>query len=150
MPEVLFHLAFPVTDLRAAKGFYVMGLGCALGRESETALILNLGGHQIVAHLAAPPTDQEGIYPRHFGLIFTSHAGWKAVHDRAKAGGLLFYQEARLRFPGTRLSHESFFLKDPSGNLLEFKHYHHPSAIFEEHATPNIGDIPSARRDRGV
>ncbi|MGH7256643.1 MAG: VOC family protein, partial [Nitrospirales bacterium] len=68
MNEVLFHLAFPVTDLAAAKRFYVDGLGCTLGRESATALTLGLAGHQLVAHLAkeAPPS-QKGIYPRHFG-----------------------------------------------------------------------------------
>lgn len=48
----LFHLAFPVHDLTAAKRFYVDGLGCVLGRESSTAVTFGLAGHQLVAHLA--------------------------------------------------------------------------------------------------
>lgn len=48
--NALFHLAFPVHDLALAKFFYVDQLGCYLGRESEHALILGLGIHQIVAH----------------------------------------------------------------------------------------------------
>ena len=30
-----FHLAFPVHDLEAARGFYCDVLGCRIGRESE-------------------------------------------------------------------------------------------------------------------
>jgi uncharacterized protein len=49
MSKALFHLAFPVIDLAAAKKFYVDGLGCTLGREMDNAVILGLAGHQIVA-----------------------------------------------------------------------------------------------------
>jgi extradiol dioxygenase family protein len=139
--KILFHLAFPVTDLEAAKRFYVDGLGCALGRESESAVTLGLAGHQLVAHLvkdsAAP---QKGIYPRHFGLVFRDEKDWQALADRAKAKGLKFYQQPRVRYPGTRIEHRTFFLEDPSGNLLEFKHYTHESAIFGEKEFAKIGD----------
>jgi len=50
MAQVIFHLAFPVTDLAAAKKFYVDGLGCTLGRESNSALILGLAGNQPWSH----------------------------------------------------------------------------------------------------
>lgn len=60
--------------------------------------------------------------------------------DRAKAKGLPFYQQPRVRFPGTRLEHHTFFLEDPSGNLLEFKHYLHESAIFGERECREVGD----------
>mgnify|MGYP003512876553 CR=1 FL=1 len=90
----LFHLAFPVHDLAAAKQFYVEGLGCVLGRES----------------------------------------------DRAKAKGLTFYQQPRRRFAGTRIEHLTFFLQDPSRNLLEFKYYRHESAIFGERDVAAVGD----------
>ena len=49
---VLFHLAFPVADIPTAKAFYVGGLGCEPGRETSASLILNLHGHQLVAHTA--------------------------------------------------------------------------------------------------
>ncbi len=140
MAHIIFHLAFPVTDLNAAKKFYVEGLGCTLGRESDSALILGLAGNQIVAHLTKEPVAQKGIYPRHFGLVFTNETDWQALADRAKAKGLKFYQEPRHRFPGQRTEHRTFFLEDPSSNLLEFKHYAHESAIFGEQDHGEIGD----------
>jgi len=137
---VLFHLAFPFVDLAETKRFYVIGLGCRLGRESAQAIVLRLYGHQLVAHLSDTPSGQRGIYPRHFGLIFRTRRVWQAMADRARVRNLLFYQSPRVRFPGTRLEHATFFLEDPSGNLLEFKHYKYRSAIFGERSATEIGD----------
>lgn len=145
MGNILFHLAFPVTDLKEAKRFYVDGLGCSLGRESASAMVLELRGHQLVCHLVMQPTQpQKGIYPRHFGLVFTSESDWQALVDRAKSKKLTFYQEPRRRFPGTRLEHRTFFLQDPSHNLLEFKWYKHDSAIFGEQEHAALGDTVEA------
>ncbi|HXV69145.1 MAG TPA: VOC family protein [Nitrospira sp.] len=141
MSQSLFHLAFPIHDIEAAVRFYVDGLGCTVGRRSKQAVTLGLAGHQLVGHLVSEQTPgQKGIYPRHFGLIFLSQSEWQALADRAKAKGLLFYQQPRVRFPGTRIEHRTFFLEDPSHNLLEFKHYTHESAIFGEHEHDRIGD----------
>ncbi|MDP9132050.1 MAG: VOC family protein [Nitrospirota bacterium] len=137
----LFHLAFPVRDLAAAKRFYVDGLGCALGRESSTAVTFGLAGHQLIAHLATESSvPQSGIYPRHFGLVLTLEEEWQALADRAKVQGLTFYQQPRRRFTGTRIEHLTFFLEDPSRNLLEFKHYLYESAIFGERDFTTVGD----------
>lgn len=141
MSDILFHLAFPTHDIEAAKRFYVNGLGCTLGRESDRAVTFGLAGHQLVAHVAdEAPAAQKGIYPRHFGLIFHSKSQWLELAERAKAKGLPFYQQPRIRFPGTRIEHHTFFLQDPSQNLLEFKHYTHESAIFGEHDSRMVGD----------
>ena len=146
MGSVRFHLAFPVHDLEEAKGFYVDGLGCTLGRQSAHAVLLGLKDHQIVAQLTTEPLSrQQGIYPRHFGLIFTNEEEWKEMVERARTHGLKFYQHPRRRFPGTRLEHQTFFLEDPSHNLLEFKHYTHDTAIFGEHDTSIIGDETEPR-----
>ncbi len=141
MSQALFHLTFPVDDLEQAKRFYVDGLGCALGRESHTAVTFGLGGHQLVAHLTEQtPESQKGIYPRHFGLVFGTEEEWQALADRAKEKGLPFYQQPRRRFPGSRLEHATFFLQDPSDNLLEFKYYRYRSAIFGERHLHEVGD----------
>ena len=141
MGSVIFHLAFPVNDLEEAKRFYVEGLGCTLGRESKVALTLNLAGHQIIAQLTKDPLEkQKSIYPRHFGLVFTSEDDWKRLVERAKMKNLHFYQEPRTRFSGSRLEHQTFFLEDPSHNLLEFKHYTYESAIFGEREFSEVGD----------
>ena len=141
MSKTLFHLAFPVTDLDATKKFYVDGLGCALGRESDSAVILGLAGNQIVAHVVKESVAQKGVYPRHFGLVFTSEKDWQALADRAKAKGLKFYQEPRKRYKWKSIEHRTFFLEDPSKNLLEFKFYTHESAIFGEQDSSEIGDL---------
>lgn len=141
MPDVLFHLAFPVLDLERAKQFYVDGLGCVLGRESKSAMTLGLAGHQLVAHLVkGSASPQKGVYPRHFGLIFGREEDWQALADRAKSKGLTFYQQPRRRFPDTRIEHRTFFLEDPSQNLLEFKYYRYESAVFGEREAQEVGD----------
>ncbi len=141
MSGVLFHLAFPVHDIDSAKRFYVDGLGCVLGRESKEAITFGLAGHQLVAHLVEESgPEQKGIYPRHFGLVFLSKEPWQELADRATEKGLRFFQQPRVRFPGTRIEHHTFFLQDPFHNLLEFKHYTHESAIFGERDERRIGD----------
>ena len=141
MGQILFHLAFPVTDLKEAKRFYVDGLGCGLGRMSDSAITLNLKGNQLVGHLVKTQTEApKSIYPRHFGLVFTSAEDWQAMADRAREHSLPFYQKPRQRYAGTRLEHSTFFLEDPFHNLLEFKHYTHESAIFGEQHFSRVGD----------
>lgn len=141
MKDALFHLAFPIHDFEATLRFYVDGLGCAVGRRSKHAMTLGLAGHQLVAHVVPDESSkQKGIYPRHFGLVFLSLEEWQALADRAKEKGLCFYQQPRVRFPGTRIEHRTFFLEDPSHNLLEFKHYTYESAIFGEQGHGQVGD----------
>ena len=141
MKDVRFHLAFPIHDVAAAKRFYVDGLGCTLGRESSHAATFGLAGHQLVAHLTPERLpSQQGIYPRHFGLVFSSKDSWQQLLEQAQGKKLSFYQQPRVRFPGTMIEHHTFFLEDPSGNLLEFKHYTHESAIFGERDYSEVGD----------
>jgi len=141
MATTLFHLAFPVSDLTEAKAYYAEGLGCEVGRENASSVILNLYGHQIVAHLAHEPLmPQRGVYPRHFGVIFTDEADWEALLERSQRLGLRFYQPPKERFVGTPLEHRTFFLEDPFHNLMEFKFYRHASAIFGQAEFAQIGD----------
>lgn len=137
---VLFHLAFPVSDISTTKAFYVEGLGCQAGRESPNSVILNLYNHQIVAHTTDELVPQKGIYPRHFGLVFLEEADFNALLNRVLDQGLKLYQQPKRRFPGSPLEHRTFFLEDPFYNLLEFKYYCNPKAIFGEVAHSQVGD----------
>ncbi len=142
MSQAIFHLAIPVKDIESTLRFYVEGLKCGVGRQSRAAITLNFHGHQIVAHVTktiGPP--QTGIYPRHFGLVCRSEKEWNALRDSAGSHKLKFFQEPRRRFPGTPLEHLTFFLEDPSGNLLEFKYYLNPNAVFGEQDFSQIGDV---------
>lgn len=141
MSPVLFHLAFPVNNIAETKTFYADGLGCEVGRESPSSVILDLYGHQLVAHVTREPlTPQRGIYPRHFGLVFTSEVDWEALLARAEQKQLSFYDPPRRRFAGLPLEHRTFFLEDPFHNLLEFKFYCYESAIFGNRQYNQIGD----------
>lgn len=139
--QPLFHLAIPINDIAQAKAFYCIGLGCEVGRESAQALILNFYGHQVVAHMTQEPLmSQKGIYPRHFGLIFTAQTDWEALLERAKDKQLSFYQEPKHRFLGQLTEHRTFFLEDPFYNFLEFKFYQNFEAIFGGRELAAIGD----------
>ena len=47
-----FHLAIPVDDLEAARGFYGDLFGCEEGRSSDHWIDYNFFGHQLVVHMA--------------------------------------------------------------------------------------------------
>jgi len=141
MNKIIFHLAFPIENITDAKKFYVDGLGCTVGRQTANSTILNLYGHQLVAHVTEKIPPQIGIYPRHFGIIFPTFADWQALLDRSIAQNLNFYQSAKHRFSGAITEHRTFFLTDPFANLLEFKYYTHSEAIFGASEFSQVGDL---------
>ncbi len=139
-----FHLSIPARDLALTRRWYERVLGCVAGRSSAVALILDLGGHQLVAQHQPQEHDQEpaqrGIYPRHFGLVFEALPQWQALRQRVEAAGEPFAVAPKQRYAGTVLEHHTFFLNDPSGNWLEFKHYTHPEAVLGCHDQAAVGD----------
>lgn len=139
--STLFHLSFPVENIAQTKQFYIEGLGCTAGREGKGSLILNLSGHQLVAHVVADPAGkQKGIYPRHFGITFETEKEWEDFLANAQSQKLPFYQQPKHRFKGERIEHRTFFLEDPFQNLLEFKYYRYPSAVFGELQYSQVGE----------
>lgn len=137
-----FHLSIPSSDLAATERWYVGGLGCAAGRRSPQALILDFGGHQLVAQLSPPDPGppQRSIYPRHFGLVFDDLSAWEALRERAQRAGLRFGVEPKCRYSGEELEHHTFFLIDPDHNWLEFKHYREAAAILGCRHLEQVGD----------
>ena len=141
MERPRFHLSIPSCDLEASRRWYVEGLGCTPGRSSADALILDLGGHQLVLQKQRKPEPiQSGIYPRHFGLVFDQLGSWEALRDRITGLGEPFRVEPKCRFSGEALEHWTFFLQDPSANWLEFKHYSNPEAVLACHQHTEVGD----------
>ncbi len=135
-PERPFHLAFPVRDLGSTRDFYSGLLGCATGRESDRWIDFDFHGHQITAHLAdesdAPPTnavDGDAVPVRHFGVILTMDA-WRALAQRLEAASADFLIAPRVRFAGEVGEQATLFVRDPSGNALEFKAFADESRIF--------------------
>ena len=128
MPRPPFHLAFPVHDLAAARGFYGGLLGCAEGRSAAEWVDFDFFGHQIVAHLApagagavaANQVDGHGVPVRHFGVVLPMEE-WQAAADRLTRAGVAFTMAPTLRFQGQPGEQATLFFEDPSGNAIELK-----------------------------
>jgi extradiol dioxygenase family protein len=125
----VFHLAIPVHDLDAAQHFYNDLLGCKLARHYPDRITLDFFGDQLVCHLTEGPPPREkpaSLYPRHFGVTFRDAADFEALHELAVIRKIPFFAGVSTRFEATAEEHRTFVLLDPSGNLLEFKHYRDP------------------------
>jgi extradiol dioxygenase family protein len=125
-----FHLAFPVHDLASARAFYGRVLGCREGRSSDEWVDFDFFGHQIVAHRVE---DERGDCVRgsnrvaghripvpHFGAVLA----WEdlpSLEARLRAAGVPFAVEPHVRFAGPAGEQATFFVEDPSGNVIEFK-----------------------------
>ena len=132
-----FHLAFPVHDLALARAFYGDLLGCAIGRSSEHWIDFNLYGHQIVAHLQANPgpiaslneVDGDHVPVPHFGVVLNMQQ-WRALVAKLEQHSTQFLIAPRIRFQGQTGEQATLFLRDPSGNALEFKAFANASQLF--------------------
>ena len=139
MPESLrpFHLAFPVTDLAEAKYWYCDILGCTLGRESGEWIDFNFYGHQIVAHLSkqkphihSNKVDGHSVPVRHFGIILTPER-WEKLKNDLISKNIDFIIKPNTRFRDSKGEQSTMFVRDPSGNALEFKSFRDDSMIFK-------------------
>jgi len=133
----LFHIAFPVDDLEAAREFYGGVLECEEGRSSDHWIDFNLYGHQIVTHLApgeagvrsANHVDADDVPVPHFGIVLPMDA-WKELAEKLKAKRIEFIIEPKVRFVGEVGEQATMFFLDPSGNALEFKGFNDFSQVF--------------------
>jgi len=133
----LFHLAFHVHDLDAARHFYGGVLGCAEGRSTTTWVDFDFFGHQISLHLGAPfPTTDTGrvgehLVPMpHFGVILELPQ-WQALAQRLRAAGTRFVIEPTVRFEGQPGEQWTMFFRDPAGNPIEVKGFRSLAAVYD-------------------
>ncbi len=132
-----FHLAFPVLDIESTRGFYAGLLGCGVGREAETWIDFDFFGHQISAHIAPDEladvarneVDGKRVPVRHFGAIL-AWPDWEALAEKLRTAGCDFVIEPYVRFAGEAGEQGTFFVRDPSGNCLEFKTFKDMTTVF--------------------
>jgi uncharacterized protein len=132
-----FHLAFPVRDLESTRAFYGGVLGLREGRSAPLWVDFDFHGHQISAHvkpeacggLDANAVDGDAVPVRHFGLVMEWN-DWHALVERVRARNLAFLIEPHVRFEGEVGEQATFFVRDPSGNALEFKSFRDPGRVF--------------------
>ncbi len=129
----VFHLAIPAYDLAETEHFYVGRLGCKLARRYPDRITLDFFGDQVVCHLSEPGAGVAGglsLYPRHFGITFRAAADFDAVHHLCVERKIEMFRELSTRFEGMVEVHRTFVLRDPSDNLVEFKHYADPRMMY--------------------
>jgi hypothetical protein len=124
-----FHLAIRVRDLASSREFYGRLLGCPEGRSSGDWVDFDFFGHQLVCHVvdiakAAPEStnavDGHDVPLPHFGMVLEMPA-WQSLASRLRSASIRFVIEPHVRFRGQPGEQATMFLRDPSGNALEFK-----------------------------
>lgn len=133
-----FHLAFPVYDIKKTIDWYVSYLNCSIGRKSKRWVDFNFYGHQISAHLIDQKNkkdkinlvDGKKIPSRHFGIILEMD-DWKNLVTYLNEKKINYVIKPNIRFKGQTGEQATFFIKDPSNNVLEFKAFQNDNKIFE-------------------
>lgn len=132
----LFHLAYHVHDLDAARAFYGGVLGCSEGRSTGTWVDYDFFGHQLSLHLGTPfATSDTGrvgdhLVPMpHLGVVLEL-ADWRALADRLVAAGVDFVLPPQVRFEGRPGEQWTMFFRDPSGNPIEVKGFASLDAVY--------------------
>ena len=132
-----FHLAFPVDSLEKTRDFYINTLECKEGRSSDKWIDFDMYGHQVVAHLIdkveevqTNPVDGDAVPVPHFGVILNFDQ-FDALAKKLMDKNQTFIIEPKTRFAGQPGEQRTMFLKDPSGNALEFKAFKSLNSLFK-------------------
>lgn len=123
------HVAIPAKDIKESQWFYEYRLGARAGRFYPNSVVLNFHGIQLVLHKSDEIDKVPKMYPRHIGIILNSEAQLKTLWD-IHGKELYVFEPLFTRHQKEREEHKTFFLKDPSNNLIEFKWYNNPNVIF--------------------
>lgn len=133
-----FHLALPVDDLGAARGFYGEVLGCPQGRDADTWVDWDLYGHQVVTHLVigggvgvagSNPVDGHDVPVPHFGVLLDVEE-FHRLAARLEGAGVEFVIAPHRRFADQPGEQWTMFCFDPAGNALEFKAFVDDADVF--------------------
>lgn len=132
----IFHLAYHVDDLDAARRFYGQTLGCTEGRSTDTWVDFNFFGHQISLHLgpvfATANTGKVGdhmVPMPHLGVILPQD-DWQALANRLTTAGINFTIAPTIRFQGEPGEQSTMFFHDPAGNPIEIKGFRDMAGVF--------------------
>jgi len=129
-----FHVAVPVRDIEEARRFYTEVLGCTEGRSARDWVDFNMYGHQFVCHLNPAlgrggrisshfnTVDGHGVPVPHCGVVLEAQQ-WSELAARLARHQVEWVVEPHTRFPNTPGEQATLFIRDPSGNALEFKSF---------------------------
>lgn len=124
---MIFHLAIPAKDLMASMDYYHR-IGASVHRTYADSAVLNFFGTQLVLHKSWWTSWRPRMYPRHFGIIIDDMESFDEIY--ASIPKKLLHEDLFQRHTGAKGEHWSFFLCDPSNNMIEFKTYTNKEEIF--------------------
>ena len=136
-----FHLAIPVGDITEAMNFYCNVLGCEKGNSEfkypDAWVDINFWGNELTLHQSqeslpkvSHDVDMGTVMVPHFG-VHLDQADFDTVKARLEAKGIDFIDPPYRRFKGNEFEQETFFIKDPNGNVMEIKTMVNPEILFK-------------------
>lgn len=137
MKSNCMHLAIPAGDLNIAKTFYCDVLGCKTGNSEEGHWVdIDFWGNELTLHQSTEQlpnvrhdVDMGAVAVPHFGAHLPNDV-FQALKARIEAAGLEYLDKPYRRFVGDEYEQETFFIKDPNGNVLEMKSMVNPELMF--------------------
>lgn len=137
-----FHLAVAVTDLTSARAFYGGVLGCPEGRRADTWVDFSFFGPQLSLHVVATGDDTTAcatvdglsVPIPHFGCVLEWDV-FQSLASRLSAAAVAFVIKPKVRFENQPGEQVTMFVRDPSGNALEFKTFRNPRAMLATSGT---------------
>lgn len=124
IPQPIFHLTVPVSNLEDASRFYVEAFAARIGRVREDWIDVWFFGTQLTLQLRPDEVDlptEQGV--RHFGVVFNDAANYLSVIERLKAAGVNWLSEPTAHESEALSGKVGGKLADPSGNVIEVKYY---------------------------
>lgn len=115
-----FHLSFVVPNKELARSFYIDVIGCSLGRDNEAWFDILFFGHQLTIHQA---TEKKTAFQiNHFGPILDKNE-WLNIVQKCQNKNIEVILSPMVKNKDKEDESGKFIIKDPSGNVLEFKYY---------------------------
>ena len=123
-----FHLAVPAGDLKDSVHFYEKILECKLGNREEGKWIdVDFWGNELTLHktnMKLPSerheVDMGSVPVPHFGVHLDPKI-FEKIKQNLKKNKIDYLDKPYTRFKDKQEEQETFFIKDPHGNVLELK-----------------------------
>ena len=137
-----FHLAIPVRSILEAEKFYCDLLGCQKGNyEAGKWQDINFWGNELTLHETDHGLENERhdvdmgrVCVPHFGIHLTRDV-FDAIKEKIEAHDEFAYlDKPYLRFKDDEQEQETFFIKDPSGNVIEIKTMRTPELLWADNS----------------
>lgn len=132
MSRPILHLSLPVRSLGEATDFYVSVFESEVGRSREDWVDVWFYGMQLTLQVrpdAVVAAEEQGV--RHFGVTLPDRAEFQRFVERVEAHGVRWLSAPTTHDDPELSGKVGAKLADPSGNVIEVKHYPDTSELQE-------------------